>query len=559
MEKKPLNSCESKTNISNLFRRFKIIILRNRIAITIMLIALFIVIIPILNKSGLAGDDADFHYARIKSIADALKSGNFNMRIFPNFANSYGYGWGLFYCSFFLYIPVLALLITNSINNAMKILMLFSICAMMFTTYISTKHITKNKKTSIIATILVITSYYILTDIYFRFAVGEYIALVFVPLIIAGMWDFVYNDFKKPSFLVIGFIGVIFSHVITVGIMAGYCLLYLLVNIKKVFKNKKNILKLLFCAIIVACITMTFWLPMIEQMADQSFRYEENESKAQGISLFTLFSDEKYSMGYMQTIVVFGGLLLLIKNWKKTNLDIKQFFICGLLIIIPITLNRFWTTFEKLQIIQFSWRLLGLVAILTSISFSQMLVDYKNSKNLIIISIILVLLFCQIGSKNLVRFKDFNKQDIYKQILSLGGSMEYLPKNSLLENKDMSKLNFPNEAINDRNEKITGIKDGLSFEFNNNRSDKEYLIPFFYYKGYKAKLIDNLDNEKMLEVNLGKDGLVKVKNVNEDGKIVVWYDGTTIQRVSDFVSISSIIILSFGLISKKIKLAYNKK
>lgn len=68
--------------------------------------------------------------------------------------------------------------------------------AMFISSYISMKHISKNKIVSNMVAILIATSFYFFTNVYYRFAVGEYLAMIFMPVLVAGMWDFVYNDFK---------------------------------------------------------------------------------------------------------------------------------------------------------------------------------------------------------------------------------------------------------------------------------------------------------------------------------------------------------------------------
>lgn len=49
-------------------------------------------------------------------------------------------------------------------------------------------------------------------------------------------------------------------------------------------------------------------------------------------------------------------------------------------------------------------------------------------------------------------------------------------------------------------------------------------------------------------MSLGEGGLVKVKNIDTKGKIVVWYNGTAIQKVSyaiSFITLIFIIVMYF--------------
>ena len=51
--------------------------------------------------------------------------------------------------------------------------------------------------------------------LYQRAAIGEFVGLAFIPLVIAGMHDYIYKDFKKPYLIVLGFFGIINSHLIS--------------------------------------------------------------------------------------------------------------------------------------------------------------------------------------------------------------------------------------------------------------------------------------------------------------------------------------------------------
>ena len=88
---------------------------------------------------------------------------------------------------------------------------------------------------------LIATSFYFLTNVYYRFAVGEYLAMIFMPVLVAGMWDFVYNDFKNKKYIIIGMLGIVFSHTISIIIAVTFCIIFSLINIKIILKNPNNI------------------------------------------------------------------------------------------------------------------------------------------------------------------------------------------------------------------------------------------------------------------------------------------------------------------------------
>ncbi len=71
-------------------------------------------------------------------------------------------------------------------------------------------------------------------NLYVRLAVGETIAVAFLPLVVAGLYNLVTENFSKPYFLIIGLAGTCLSHLIS---------------------------------------TVFYWLPMLEQAAIQEYYF----------------------------------------------------------------------------------------------------------------------------------------------------------------------------------------------------------------------------------------------------------------------------------------------
>ena len=243
----------------------------------------------------------------------------------------------------------------------------------------------------------------------------------------------------------------------------------------------------------------------------------------------------------------------MILNFKNIRRDTKQLFFISSIMLMIIPMKAFWKLFSIFDIIQFPWRLLGIISILNSIVFGKLVLEIFNEKSLKNIAILILIATVFLSTQEIVKLLRYGDlpENYYNLPITLGGGKEYLPENSLIDEGfeiDYSKLDFPNETINENNEKISGNKEGLKFEFENNENDDYYRIPFFYYKGYEAKLIKENGEEQKLEVSLGEGGLVKVKNIDTKGKIVVWYNGTAIQKVSyaiSFITLIFIIVMYF--------------
>ena len=530
-----------------------------------ILILLVLFIVPVVNEGTLIGDDFGFHLSRLQGISEGLENHNFPVKILAGAANTYTYGSGFFYPSLFLYFPAILKLLSIPNKIVVSTFIIVAELAMFISSYISTKHITKNKRASIMVASLIATSFYFLTNVYYRFAVGEYLAMIFMPVLVAGMWDFVYNDFKNKKYIIIGMLGIVFSHTISIIIAVTFCIIFSLINIKIILKNPKNIYKMVLCAILVVLLTSVYWMPMLEQMTAQKLKYQSStlsHTYDLDISFKDLFSNEivnaKFSLGYMQCILFIANIVFLILNFKNIKRDTKQLFFISAFMLVIITMKSFWRIFSIFDIIQFPWRLLGIISILNSIVFGKIVIeifDAKSLKNIAILILIATVFLSTQEMGKLLRYGDL-PENYYNLPITLGGGKEYLPENSIIDEGfeiDYSKLDSPNEAINENNEKILGNKDGLNFEFENNEQDVYYRIPFFYYKGYAAKIIKENGEEEKLDVSLGEGGLVKVENANSKGKIVVWYKGTAIQKISYTITFSILVFIVAIYFYKHIK------
>ena len=67
------------------------------------------------------GSDAPFHLARIESLNQALQMGIFPVKVHPSLAYSYGYGVGIFYPDFFIYLPAVLRMAGCSLEVSCKI------------------------------------------------------------------------------------------------------------------------------------------------------------------------------------------------------------------------------------------------------------------------------------------------------------------------------------------------------------------------------------------------------------------------------------------------------
>jgi len=529
--------------------KIKKILDENKISLLVAFFVIFILSLPLLQKGLLTGDDYDYHISRIQSIEQMLEKGIVPVKIHASLANTYGYGSGLFYSNLFLYIPAIFCLFGIGLITSYKIFIILMFIFMFFITYISIKNITEENKSALIGTIIIMLSHVLILNLYHRFALGEFLGYIFIVPVISGIYDYVYKEFKKPYLLFIGFVGLIHTHLISTLICTIFCLLYFLVNIKSTIKNLKKFLKLVVTAILVAVVTCSFWLPMIEawQMQDYNFSVPWTNIGADEFRLIDLFGTERYSIGMV--ITLFMPLIIYGIFDKNISKKAKTFIVWLLLFIVLIVNFAFWKYTNKFSnMIQFKWRLLGIITVLSAITIALLVKEYSEKINInleiILCATLIVSIFFSIDfmkfddDTNKIKSAEELQTEMYTKQTSIGGGREYLP----LE-VNYAELTNSNQAISNSGEKIDLKKDNLRCEFENKKETLWFDVPYIYYNGYKANLEKTSGEVIDLEIEKSEKGLVRVKlDENKQGNIVVWYDGTTLQKVSYVVSIVGIII-----------------
>lgn len=546
-----------------------------KIIIIVCAMIIFTVMMPFLQKGMVIGDDYEYHLTRIQSMVDAMKTGVFPVKIHPQMANSYGYGSGLFYPNLFLYIPAIMGLIGIDILIAYKIFIALMLLLMFVLLYFSIKNITDDTQSALVGTIIIMLSKCLSLHLLHRFALGEFLGFIFIVPVISGMYDYIYNEYKKPYWLFIGFFGLINSHLITTLICTAYCVFVFFINIKSSIKNPKKVLKLVVTALAVALVTISFWAPMLEQMVKGEYKYSKPWTNMANdeYSMYDLFATEKYSIGIFITISI--PIILYSLFDKKISKKTKKFAISFIIMALLVTNFSIWKiTKDFTNIIQFKWRLVGILTAIAGITLALLLKEYgykneiKMEHILVVILLLNMYLFTQyyVSSYNnpiIIKEQEKVESKIYSMWNSIGGGSEYLPVET-----ELNVLYNPNHAIvvakekelADK-EKIEIIKTGLRAQFEKTEKEQtSFEMPFIYYYGYVANIIDENGIATPLMVEKSENGLVKITTDENIGTVHVWYNGTRIQKLSYIISAVSyvaITVYAIYIIKKKMVIKEN--
>lgn len=523
---------------------------KRNIIIFLLLITLIssftLFVIPNISR----GHDLAFHLSRISAIKDNLKLGIVGGYIYPNYLGGYGYANGLFYPDLFLYIPAFLSYLGLSVITSYKIFLLLISFASISFMYICVKGISKNKKAALISSFIYGFASYRLVDMFTRAALGETIAFVFAPIVIYGMYEIIYGDYKKFYILTLGMSGLILSHLISTYLIAIVLVIMCLINIKRFWKEKKRILYLVFAATLTLCLTAHFIFPMLEQMLSGKFIFnnldETSKLLERSLPIWSLFIEFPYHIFrklWIPTGLGIGfilGIYYYFKKSKDNNKFVHFCFITSLIFLICSTNIFPWNLFQTiLSPIQFPWRFYFIVVLLLSIGIGLALgknnnID-KQSKVLFCLFLIPVI---TIGTLN---FFEQNIKEVGDYEISFG---EYMPleadKEYILNRGDVITSTIPLEHT------FTRSGTTLEIEYQNNQSNNNLELPLLYYKGYEA-----VCNDKKLDVYQTENGLVGVSISDESGTVYVTYAGTQIQKVSKLISLLTLLIFIIYLYLKK--------
>lgn len=501
--------------------------------------------IPVFIFPGIKkGDDVYFHLSRICALSDNIKSFRFS-GVYPGYFNDYGYANGLFYPDIFLYFPALLKSIGLSEILSYKIFLVFINFFSILFIYICIKGISKSKYAGILGSIIYAFASYRLVDMYERAALGEVLAFVFAPLVIYGIYEVIYGNYKKFYILVLGMTGLILSHIVSTY-MIGLVLFFMcLINIKRLFRERR-ILYLLLAGVVTFLLTSYFLLPMLEQMLSQVFYYSntsnisEFELSKRTVPLYLLFLEvpnlrkaifHKYWVPSGIGIIFVYFLYLKIKHRKISDNFVNCCYLIGIVTLILTVLTPFWKlgiVKKVLYPIQFPWRFYFVVTVLFTVGGCLLVSKVKDSKKLLrntfIISFIsLISMFViAIIPKRILEVVDYDAS--YAEYLPKEVDRDYIKKRGIVvtSNNDV----FCEFKKNGTEMEITFV----------NNYDNTYLeLPLIYYKGYSAS-----DGYELFKTENGLLG-IRLNDIRE-GTIFVSYRGTRLACVTRFVSFITFVL-----------------
>lgn len=504
------------------------------------------------------GDDLAFHLARIEGLSQSISSGEFLPRINYFLAEGMGYPTGIFYPELFLYPAAILRYFGFSVVTSYQLYLILLNFITFVIAYNCFYSVNKSKWGALLFSVIYGLSSYRMSDVLYRAAIGESLAFLFFPLVYVGIYQIIYGDKKKWWILAIGMTGLVYSHPLSALLSCIFLLVYCLISIRPLFKDRSRLLRLVLATGAAALLSVDVYLPMLEQvlfqrlrMQDVSMFYLAKEAQSIGEYLSIAYNNIGYNnIGILIPIGLLIGLIYLKKESKENQ---RLLFIAILFFFLATSYfphALFHGTF--FNAIQFPWRYFLIVTFLVCwfVADSLVKVNKLTFKTRTTLVGLLLLLTIGLNLQNQLQLNKFRpttaKQFEQLDGNSLGYGKEFLPSGMEAWATPTSLLSEPQAHV-----EITNMsRNSNAFFLHYNVSSSTRLIyPILYYKGYVAevngteKAVEDAESYKGTNMH----GLVQV-TVKGKGTVLVWYKGTIIQKVSRWISLVSLMLFFFYIV-----------
>ena len=492
------------------------------------------------------GHDLTFHLYRIEGIKDALLSGQFPVRIHPTAFNGYSSPTALYYPELFLFLPAVLRIAGVGVHASFQIMLALIHMGTACISYTAFLKISKNKKIALLVCSLYTWNFYRLEIVHYRYAVGEALAMMLMPLFVMAFLQLVettestFRSHRKNILLLILVCSLILqSHLLSCYLLVPVGIVLMIVYAKELIRNRSWI-DIGISVFVTILLNAWFLLPLYEATGlnyyMKSWIYDDIGEDAlffvqiffptgemDGVTetvLDGIKGEMPFTIGLAASILFFALIALIPVIFKKRREYPKQaklFFtsLCITLIALFVCTNMFpWyiareglKIFTKLMgVIQFPWRFLTIAVLFECIAAIAAVSCIKKEEycryacyTAAVLSLITLFIFNQKILQSDIPRRSYEESVKYRN---------YITKDYMNINTDIH--NIPSEEELLANPYIVSYhKNGSNIEMEiNNTSEYEQPInvSLFLFPGYVAR--DDAGNT--LTMTNGTDELIAV-------------------------------------------------
>ena len=275
---------------------------RRRYAVPLVLAGIALLAsLPLFSNYLYFGHDLDYHLQRITAMAAELSYGQFPVRLTTDSLNGYGYANPLCYCELFLTLPALLYNAWLPLRTCYQVYIFAVTLVTAAIAYHSFGTITASRKLGLLGAGLYTLSCYRMVCIYVRAAVGEYTAIAFLPLILAGLYN-IYTT-EKPRFaqwapMAFGMAALVQCHLLSCELIALLLVVFCLLRLRETLRPAR-LLAWLKAALLALALSAWYFFPFLISTREINLMVNGpliGKIQGQGTYLVQLFSP--FGRGY---------------------------------------------------------------------------------------------------------------------------------------------------------------------------------------------------------------------------------------------------------------------
>lgn len=537
--------------------------------------------LPIMVDYTFVGDDWIYHMLRIEALHTSIIRGELPSRMSSFWNRGHGYASSFFYCDTFLAIPALLRVWGLDLTAAYRIFVLMVNLASALTAYFSFKGCFRNRYIGLFGCALYTLAPYRLHNVYVRAAVGEYTAMIFFPLLVWGFYRIYTEDPDKKGYLwnwvlpVIGFSGVIQSHVLSCEMTGFFVMLLCLLLWKKTFRRKTF---LVLSATVGMTVVINAWyiVPFLDLMASDQYNFNglsgnliQHEGTYLAQVFYTLQSAGHSgpfgangmvgaaSLGLGTALLICLVLWMIVRSkWDKEALTEQQknerrigdigFLLTAFALWMSTNLFP-WDFLASLNktvgvligTLQFPLRINAIATVLAVFTACVMAVWilrenpwFLSGKTVLSLIVLTSMVFGAYHLSDILLTREaavrlYSVQNMGNTSVAAG---EYFPMNL-----DETHLIDHAPILSDGVILESYEKDGLEVFMDVITEGENWVeLPMLYYKGYHAEVYES---GEPLTVKRGRDDVRVLLPENFEGSVHVWYGGMWYWRVAEALSV----------------------
>lgn len=533
----------------------------------------------------ISSHDFIFHIVRIEGIKDGWLAGQFPTRIQPTWFHGLGYASSVFYGDILLWPSAFLRLLGLPVQYCYQFLQVLINVLTCAVTYNVLKRMVRNRYSALFGTVIYMLAPYRMENLYLRNAVGEASAMIFLPLVVYGMWLILTKEAsaqqKKRKWLplAIGMTGLVQTHILTFEMVLVLVIIVALTKIVRIFREKR-IFDLIKAAGVAVLLNAWFLLPFLQFFGgdykvttqkpafiqttgaylNQLFMFSSNYNKtssnlplSEGIGTEMPLS---VGLGFGIAIVLILAITCSGNRKKDARLRLSFYTVILGIICLLMASNMFpWDAISKLgeipakmvSSLQFVWRFLSPATVLLVVA-TTLAIDYgRENMNQVkitvaeaVVGVLILLQGFYLTDTWIVQSSTGRIYNIEALDLNYASSgNEYIPANAVMAECFKHHTVYSTENTDVVNVEIDGTN--VSFKAVNSGEADCLVLPLLNYPGYRARWVET--GQTLTLTNTEYQMLAVEVPAGFVGNIEVRYVGRGYWRITDVISVLTLICL----------------